>query len=199
MFVLLEKKQEKKNSLISAFKNYIRHPVLRNIILLKLTAGMGAAVFHSSFSLAASDRFKLNPKDMGFLMSYIGGLVVLVNGFWIGLVTKRFSEKVIVKTSLLSLTICYLCLSVTNSYWQILILLIPICISSTSMYTITQSIMTKSVSKDETGTVLGLDHATRTFCGVLSPILGGYILQYFGYSFICLFGAFTVLISIAFA
>ncbi|EKX51933.1 hypothetical protein GUITHDRAFT_102544 [Guillardia theta CCMP2712] len=40
--------------------------------------------------------------------------------------------------------------------------------------------LTKSASRDNTATVIGLGHASRAACGIIAPTIGGFIMQQAG-------------------
>jgi OCT family organic cation transporter-like MFS transporter 18 len=130
-------------------------------------------MFHSNFALAAQVHFNLSPKDVGFVLSYVGLIGILVNSFCIGWLTTRFAEATILKSSLSFLVLAFFVYSQATDYTHLLPILPFLSASGSAMYTVTTSILTKSVSKEDTGTILGLDHATRSFCSVIAPTVGG--------------------------
>ena len=48
-------------------------------------------------------------------------------------------------------------------------------------YQVSTAYLTKAVDKADTGTGIGLDHASRSLCGLIAPVAGGYIVREFGY------------------
>jgi hypothetical protein len=155
----------------------------------------------------------LLPEDTGFLLSFTGALAVLTNTFLIGYLTTLFKgqESVIAKGALCVLSAGFVCLILVEDYYLLVVLLIPLTVTATIMYTIITSLLTKSVAASETGTVLGFAHATRyvvvtidnpdillivknhirSLCGVCGPILGGYLLAWWGFPAIGVFGVAT--------
>jgi len=167
----------------------LRRPAIRNILVLKVIAGLGFAVYHSSFATVAQEKFLLSAQDSGLVISYSAGLAILVNTFVVGWATNKYSDRAVVKWSLLLLSIAFFVVSFVSSLYELLVLMVPMTLASTSMYTVVTSILTKSVARSETGTVIGLDHATRSLSSVVAPTLGGYMFLYLGYPALGLFGS----------
>ena len=236
-----EKEKQKRGEMNFAdILRVVERKPIRNVLILKVLAGLGFAVFHSSFSMVAQDTFKLSPEETGFTLSYSGALSIAVNTFFVGWATKLYPDGVIVKWALLLLCLCFFILSFVSSFYQLLLLMIPLSLAGTTMYvlpfppfylfffvffsfsfsfllyhflylfpfsvlmprynryTVVTSILTKLVEKGETGTVIGLDHATRSLSSVVAPTIGGYLFSYFGYSSLGIFSATVVGVSFVF-
>jgi len=236
-----EKEKQKRGEMNFAdILRVVERKPIRNVLILKVLAGLGFAVFHSSFSMVAQDTFKLSPEETGFMLSYSGALSIAVNTFFVGWATKLYPDGVIVKWALLLLCVSFFILSFVSSFYQLLLLMIPLSLAGTTMYvlpfppfylfffvffsfsfsfllyhflylfpfsvlmprynryTVVTSILTKLVEKGETGTVIGLDHATRSLSSVVAPTIGGYLFSYFGYSSLGIFSATVVGVSFVF-
>jgi len=55
------------------------------------------------------------------------------------------------------------------------VLYVPLVAAPAVVYTVSTSAMTKTVAAAHTGTAIGLDHASRSLCGMVGPVLGGFL------------------------
>jgi hypothetical protein len=58
-----------------------------------------------------------------------------------------------------------------------LLLYVPLVAASAVIYTVTTAAMTQTVAAQHTGTAIGLDHASRSACGMVGPVLGGLLFR----------------------
>ncbi|CAF0982134.1 unnamed protein product [Didymodactylos carnosus] len=175
-----------KTSVFHALKLLQKSPSLRSIILIKFLCALGLSTFHSTFMILTR-RYGLSAQENGMVLSFVGGLTIFVNTFVIAYVTNRYSDSRIVKVSLVSLIISFACVSLATNSKLLLFLVLPITLGGSISATILTSLLTKTISVGETGTVLGLDMAVGSFSRVISPVLGGYVLDYWGQTVLGLF------------
>ena len=80
-------------------------PHIRSLMMLKIVAGLGTAIFHAAFGLAAVEFFHLSPAGTGYLMSYVGCLTLVFQATIVGVLEKRFRDSTLIKGSTLGLAI----------------------------------------------------------------------------------------------
>jgi hypothetical protein len=61
---------------LASFQLACRQPGVAGLLLVKTTAGLGFALFHSAFPRVVSSRFGLDSRGNGLLMSYVGVLAI---------------------------------------------------------------------------------------------------------------------------
>jgi len=142
--------------------------------------GLAFSMFQTIFSLYAQYRLHLSAQTTGYVLAYVGLLSVVVQGAGIGWATKRFRENVLIITALWLMVIGMIGWALTPSLPVLLVMLLPIAVGGGTLNTILNSALTKSVTRDEIGGILGigtsLDGATR----VIAPSVGGFLLQNLG-------------------
>jgi predicted MFS family arabinose efflux permease len=116
------------------------------------------------------------------VMSF-GALVgVVCNALVVPFLTARFTEQRLLLFSVVGLTVSMLLYTLCTSYIHLLLVIFPSTVCSTLLYTLSASAMSNSVMENETGTAVSISHSLRSFLGVLSPPLGGYILRDHGFA-----------------
>merc|ERR1711934_712388 len=98
----------------------------------------------------------------------------------VGPVVNRLGEFTTIYGSALGLMLSYLAISVVTTYRQILMVAVPIALASALLYTVQGSVLSKVVDASNSGTAMSLSHASRSACGVVAPMIGGYVMKYHG-------------------
>jgi len=164
-------------------------PAVRGLLLVKTVCGLPISILQSMFSVIAMEQFGLEADQNGFLMSYIGMLSLLMQGFGVSLISSRLSDTNILNFSAFTLTLAYFALSMLRDLSDFLILLAPLVFSLALVNSVISSTLTKSVSDGDTGTMLGINMAVNSVIRALAPTVGGWMLASYGFASIGLLGA----------
>ena len=97
-------------------------PKARNLLILKTICGVPIGVLQSMFSLIAMEQFQLPPEQNGMVLSYIGGLSMLMQGVGISACTNRFSNKVLLQFSCVSLIVSFYLMALLTTLQDFLLL-----------------------------------------------------------------------------
>lgn len=166
---------------VKKFTELLQIPAVFFLITVKIITGIPFGIFQSMFSLVSMEYFKLEPQQNGFVMSYVGGLSIVVQGFLVGRLSKRFSEAVLLKSSICVIALAYGLLYLVTDIYQFCIVIIPMVVGGTTLNVITTSAITKSVLVQDTGAVLGLSMATNSLIRTVSPTLGSIMYKHYGW------------------
>jgi DHA1 family tetracycline resistance protein-like MFS transporter len=132
------------------------------------------------FALYALNKFNLQARDTGLILTYVGVLSVFVQGFLMGRITKLFREDVLILFSGALMTVSLIGWALTPSVFWLLVVLTPTAISGGILNTLLSSTLTKAVEPQEIGGILGLSASIESSTRIIAPILGGYLLQSLG-------------------
>jgi DHA1 family tetracycline resistance protein-like MFS transporter len=158
----------------------LRRPCVGPLLLIRLFYAFAFTLFQSNFSLYAKEVLGLDVQGTGLILTYVGLLSVIVQGFAIGKLTKTFSERRMIITSILLLAVCFLVWGLTRDVWLLLIILAPIALSAGILNTLLTSQLTKAVYKEDVGGTLGLANSMQTLAQIFTPGIGGFILSTLG-------------------
>jgi MFS family permease len=75
-----------------------------------------------------------------------------------------------------ALIICMVVISFSNNYWVVFIPLVFLGFGTGVCRPILSSRLSKSVKKEETGSIMGVNNALNSFSQILTPIVGGAVL-----------------------
>ncbi len=157
----------------------LRRPVVGPLLHLRFFYGLAFALFQSIFPLYAQG-IGLTADLTGYVLAYVGLLVVIVQGGLIGVLTKRFRENSLIITGLWVMGFSFVGWALTRNLVALLIVLLPLAVSGGVLNTVIQSALTKSVARDELGGTLGLAGALESVTRVIAPTVGGFLLGSLG-------------------
>ncbi len=163
-----------------AMREALDRPRVGPLLHIRLIFALASAMFQTIFALYAQARLGLNSQATGYLLGYVGVLVVIVQAGLIGRLTARYSEQQLIFASTILLTGSFLGWALTPSLPVLLIVLIPMSVGTGIMNTVVNSALTKSVYPEEIGGTLGLSAALESLSRVIAPTVGGVLLGQVG-------------------
>jgi DHA1 family tetracycline resistance protein-like MFS transporter len=164
---------------LKALLKVLNRPVVGPLLHVRLFYGLAFATFQSIFSLYAQS-IGLNSQTTGFVLAYVGLLSVITQAGLIGPLTRRFRETWLIITGLWIMGISLLAWAFTSQLWLLLVVILPLSLSGGILNTVMQSSISKSVSRDEIGGILGISTSLDALTRVVAPSVGGFLLGYFG-------------------
>ena len=163
-------------ALLAAF----RRPFTGSILITRFFFGLAFAIFQTIFSLYALAKFNLTARDTGFVLTYVGVLSVIVQGFLVGRLTSRYREDLLITISVVLMGFSLLGWALAPSLLWVYIIMTPTAMSGGLLNTLLSSTLTKAVAPHEIGGILGLSSAVESSTRIIAPILGGVLLQQIG-------------------
>jgi DHA1 family tetracycline resistance protein-like MFS transporter len=142
--------------------------------------------------LYALRRFALDAEGTGLILTYVGVLSVIVQGFLVGRLSRRFGEARLIVFSTALMAISLGAWALVANVPALLAVLAPIALSGGILNTVINSAITQAVSPDEVGGTLGLSGALESLTRVIAPTLGGFLLGSLGTWAPGLFGALVL-------
>ncbi len=183
---------------LKALLTVLNRPIVGPLLHVRLFYGLAFATFQSIFSLYAQ-AIGLSAQTTGFMLAYVGVLSVITQAGLIGPLTRRFRETWLIISSLWIMGISLLAWAFTSQLWVLLIVILPLSLSGGVLNTVMQSSITKSVSRDEIGGILGITTSIDALTRVVAPSVGGFLLGYFGQWAPGVFTALLMTWSVSFA
>ena len=171
----------------------IRRPFTGSLLISRFFFGLAFAIFQTIFSLYALTRFNLSAAQTGYILTYVGVLSVITQGFLVGRLTSRFREDILIAGSVFVMAFCLLGWALAPSVAVLLVVLAPTSLAGGLLNTLLSSVLTKAVSTQEIGGILGTSASIDSLTRVFAPALGGLLLASLGTWAPGLFGAIVLL------
>jgi DHA1 family tetracycline resistance protein-like MFS transporter len=158
----------------------LRRPCVGPLLTYRLFYGLAFTAFQTLFSLFVQRRLAFNAQATGYIFTYVGVLIALVQGVGVGLLTKRFSDKRLLYAATIVMAGSLLAWAFTPNVWVLLLVLAPIALSGGVAGIVGGSALSKSVAPEEVGGALGLSAALDSVTRIAAPILGGALMDALG-------------------
>ena len=158
-------------------------PCVGQLLLVNTWFSMAFMLFQVNFVLVAKESLNLSAQTTSLLLSLVGVMSVITQGLIVGWISKKVTETRLIFFSTLVLMFSLLGWGFAATVWQYILLIIPIAIAAGLFNVSLTSLLTKSIYKESVGGTLGLAQSQQTFAQVITPLIGGYLIQYFdGYA-----------------
>jgi DHA1 family tetracycline resistance protein-like MFS transporter len=154
-------------------------PRVGPLLHIRFFFGVAFAMFQTIFSQYAQ-RLGLNVQTTGFVLTYVGLLAVIIQGFAVGQLAKRYSESLLITTGSVVLAMGLFAWAVTPNIWILLLVLAPIAVAGGVLNTVLTSALSKAVYPEEIGGTLGLATSVESLTRVIAPSIGGFLLGAIG-------------------
>jgi len=171
---------EKTKFSLKILKEALDKPVVGPLLHSRVYYSIAHGIFQTIFALYAQKRLNLNAAQTGLVLGYVGILVVIVQVGFIGKLTKKYTENQLMRASTLILAISYVLWALVPNLILLMIVLIPISAASGILNTVLRSALTKAVSREEIGGILGLSSSLESMTSIVTPILGGFLVASIG-------------------
>ena len=203
-FILIEPKKRNKQfisiNFLDSFKdliNLFKIPALLFLITVSFLVTFSFAGFETTFALWTERAMSWASKQTGFAFTFTALLAALVQGVFIGKLTKSFGEIKLLITScfLMLIGLFFITLSIQNLFYltfSLGILGISVGLGNPSL----NSLLSKNLSKNIIGASFGVIQSVGSLARILSPLVAGNLFYFFGINSPYNFGAFLMFICL---
>jgi DHA1 family tetracycline resistance protein-like MFS transporter len=165
---------------LAALTAALRRPFTGSLLISRFFFGLAFAIFQTIFSLYALQRFNLSAAQTGYILTYVGVLSVITQGFLVGRISGKVREDLLIVASILTMTVCLAAWAFAPSVPVLLIVLAPMSLSGGLLNTVLSSTLTKAVAPHEIGGILGISASIESLTRVFAPAIGGALLSSVG-------------------
>ena len=203
-FILIEPKKRNKQfisiNFLDSFKDLIdlfKIPALLFLIILSFLITFSFAGFETTFALWTERAMNWASRQTGYAFTFTALLVAIIQGVFIGKLTKKFGELKLLITScfLMLVGLFFITLSAQNLFYLTIalgILGISVGLGNPSL----NSLLSKNLNKGIIGASFGVVQSVGSLARILSPLAMGNLFYFFGKNSPYSFGAFLMLISL---
>jgi len=163
---------------IKETKLFFKSAEIRGVLIVFFIYSFGFFLFISTFSLFTQYQINVTPQGITFYMAWIGVLRVIFQSVLINPILKRVSENTTLKLGIFAMIFTFSFLIFSNNFWIVFIPISFMSFGTGVIRPILTSKLTKTVKREETGSILGVNNALSSIAQIITPIIGGLILQY---------------------
>lgn len=164
-----------------AYAPVFSRPVLSGLLAQFFFYALCLSTFTSGFALFAERRFTwqghaVTPREISYLLGYVGLLGIVLQGFLIGPLVKRFGESALVSAGFISLVIGYVILGPCRDVPTLILVSTISSFGNGLLRPALSSLVSQNAAPAEQGVVFGLNQALNSVAQILAPILGGVLI-----------------------
>lgn len=180
MFVSLEKGSSKSVFNLGEITRLMKYPGVAKTFTVKIISGLPTGIFQVMFSIISMNFFQLQAEQNGYLMAYFGIVQMVIQGVVIGRLSSRFSEYSLMLFCIGLSSLVGIAMAMMTTVLHFCLIVIPMMFSLSVFNVITDSMLTKSVSPSDTGTMLGLCASVQSLLRTVGPTIGGFLYETYG-------------------
>jgi DHA1 family tetracycline resistance protein-like MFS transporter len=194
---LQTKKQPDVN--LNALFDALRRPQIGPLLWVRFGFAIAFNSFQTVFPLYLLNKFGLNAQQTGYILAYIGIVLVIMQGGAIGPLAARFKESNLLVTFLAFTLVGMVGWALAPTVLILLITQLPMAIGAGSFNAIINSAISKAVKPEEVGGMLGLGAGLESSTRVVMPALASYLLGAYGPSSPGIMGTMVLAIVVVYA
>ena len=153
----------------------------------------------SNFTLFAITQFKVDTSQVGLYLGWLGLIRVVIQTFFIARILRSMSEWSMLRTGIVSMIISMVVFVFSQEYLFVFVPLLFLSYGSGVIRPVLTSKLTNSVTKNKTATILGVNNSLTSIAQIITPIAGGFILQYMSSQIIPIISVLFFLILLGFS
>jgi DHA1 family tetracycline resistance protein-like MFS transporter len=172
--------QKKADVSFSALLAALQHPLAGSLLWVRFGFAIAFNSFQSVFSLYTLNKFALTAQQTGYILAYIGIVLVVMQGGLIGPLSARFKESRLLFTFVIFATIGLFGWAIAPNILWLLVAMFPLAIGAGSFNAVINSAISKTIGPEEVGGILGFAAGLESSTRVIMPALASYLLGRYG-------------------
>ncbi len=163
---------------IKETRYYFKSAMIRGIIIVIFLYNFGFFLFINTFPLFAEKQIAATPQQVSFYMTWLGILRVIFQSALINPILKRVSENKTLAFGVVTMISAMIFLIFSTSNWIVYLPFSFLAFGTGVGRPILMSKLTSTVDREETGSLLGVNNSLTSIGQIVTPILGGIMLQF---------------------
>jgi MFS transporter, DHA1 family, multidrug resistance protein len=143
------------------------------MLFLAFLVNFALANFEGIFGLYAKERFDYGPQQVGWILTVIGMVSVIIQGFLTGPATRKFGDEKVILLSLVGSAIGFVVMLFANSYSMVLLTVGFFVFSNAMLRPSIASLTSKRVDGSQ-GMAMGLNNSYQSLGRVVGPLWAGF-------------------------
>lgn len=155
-------------------------PIVATTLVFWIGFSFAFALFQQNITLFNKLHLQLSARESGLVFAYIGILVALMQGLILRPLTNRFSDKQLLAVSVPLMAFSLALWSFSPNIFVLLFAIAPLSFAASTLITVVNSMLTKSVPLADVGGIMGVSGAVDNSTRFITAFAGGALMQHFG-------------------
>jgi MFS transporter, DHA1 family, tetracycline resistance protein len=165
---------------MDAFRHALTKPTLVILLALYFLVTMAFSWFEATFALFSEATFGYTASTLGFVFTFIGIVLSIVQGVLVGRVVKRIGERRLIPIAIFAIAVG---IGLLPFAWNVATLLAALGVLAVGMgfnSPACSSMASRLSSADDQGGILGLASSIASLGRVVGPAIGGFLYDVYG-------------------
>ena len=165
---------------IDAFRHALARPTLVILLAVYFLVTMAFSWFEATFALFSEATFGYTASTIGFVFTFIGVVLSVVQGVLVARVVKRIGERRLIPMAIFAIAIG---IGLLPFAWNVATLLAALGVLAVGMgfnSPACSSMVSRLSSADDQGGILGLASSVASLGRVVGPAIGGFLYDVYG-------------------
>ena len=162
------------NALFKALHQKNIRPILGATFLTTI----GFVAMETTYPLLGAKTFGINARDLGKIFTFIGVIMVIVQGGLLGRLVKRFGEDSIALIGMVIIALALAALAFAPTLEWSIALLGALALGQALSSPTLSTILSRSTSRDAQGSTLGLGQSLAAAARAIGPLAAGFLFDY---------------------
>lgn len=163
---------------INEVKKFAKTPKVRNYLSMFFIYSIAFFLFIANIGLLAEKQFHVTADQVSFYMAWIGILRVIIQTTLIARILSFLGEHRALVTGIVSMAVAMVLLAFSSEYLFVFVPLVFLAYGTGVGRPILISSLTNSVTQKETATILGVNNSLTSVAQIITPIVGGFMIEY---------------------
>ena len=162
------------------FAKVISHPQIAWPMFVMVLMAFVMAGLESTYAMWTERAHEWGPRETGYFFSYIGLLLILIQGVLVPIAVKRFDEVYCIPVATVAMTIGIGMIPWCDTNWLVYLSGALIALGFGLGNPILNALISKGTPDDIQGAVLGASQSAQSLCRIIGPITAGALFSTFG-------------------
>jgi len=162
----------------SHYVQFFKRPRLGQLLLQFFCFAFAFGLFMSGFALFAERRFDFGPKQVGYTYAFAGLIGLFVQGGMLGRLVALFGEWKLSVASFVLSTLGYFALGFSYDMVGLFTACTVFAMGHSAVRPCLTSLISQQAEKSEQGVVLGLMQSLNSVAVIVTPLIGGLLIEY---------------------
>lgn len=184
---------------LSALIVALQRPLVGPLLWVRFGFAVAFNSFQTVFPLYVLYKFGLDAQQTGYILAYLGIVLVIMQGGLIGPLSTRFNESNLLVVFLGFALVGMIGWAIVPSVPLLLVAMFPMAVGAGSFNALINSAISKVVSREEVGGMLGFGAGLESATRIVMPALASYLLGAYGPSTPGYMGSIVLFIVVVYA
>jgi MFS transporter, DHA1 family, tetracycline resistance protein len=159
----------------SNFLDALHHPSIGRLLGATFLSTLAFVAMEATFALFGEARLGLNANRLGFVFTYVGVVMVIVQGGLVGRLAPRFGERALATVGALVMATSLGLLPLVSSLAAAFVVLAGLAVGQGLTNPMLSTLLSRATDADEQGGTLGLGQSLAAAARAVGPIGAGWL------------------------